>query len=78
MANAEALRVVRGWSVTELERRIVAGGYPSWPVGAWQKAKHGRRKCLLVDELWALAGVFRVSPLELVGGVDRDAVGDGR
>lgn len=60
------LRDGRGWSARELADRLAKAGAPQVSRSVLASIESGRRPYVTVDELFALARVFNVSPLRLL------------
>lgn len=61
-----SLRGARGWTAQHLADAMTAAGV-GWNRGVVTKLETGRRENITVDELVALAALFGVSPMELIG-----------
>lgn len=61
-----SLRGARGWTAQRLADEMTTAGI-DWNRGVVTKLETGRRENITVDELVALAALFGVSPMELIG-----------
>jgi transcriptional regulator with XRE-family HTH domain len=60
------MRKARGWSADRLARELTTRTGVKWARMVVTKLENGRRQTVSVEELLALALVFRVAPVELL------------
>lgn len=63
------LRKARGWSAQKLADALVAAGVP-WDRSVVAKFENGRRATLTLEEVYALAYVLEVAPVNLMTATD--------